>query len=562
MIEYEENNEEISTVMNNVRNTRVERNYFPSTPTLDKLLDEEIRILNEEVERKRVEEVESQRLYDMEEARKWEEDKVLYERNIQEPMKQSLNDIPYFSCIFARSVHCHGIGYKNSLPWKLKEDMDLFKKITTENSEGKENILIMGRLTWESMNCKPLPGRKTIVVSTSIKSTDEVVTADSLTNALIKAKSYGKGRYIFVIGGVSLLDEAFRHPKLESIYETGVNHYGGIKYDTYFRNDIPNDFDIMSFSTIDKPEYNLEFTMYFRRNNSCEHQYIELVEEILNEGEERGDRTGTGTLSIFGPQIKFDLRTGFPLLTTKTVGLRVVFEELIWMLRGQTNNKTLVDKKVNIWTKNSDDHYKKMIKMNPDYPEGEMGPLYGYQWRSFGGKYTPNKLNNINRRQIGVDGGFDQIADVIHQIRTNPESRRILFTGWNPQYNDEMCLPTCHNMCQFYISNKTHLNCKLTMRSNDIFLGAPFNIAQYALLTHMIAAMTGYTPGELVYSLGDAHIYMNHVEQMKAQIIRPVRKLPDLEIVNIPVKIEDFEFKDFILSGYDPHPSIKGDMAV
>ncbi|MDD4930697.1 MAG: thymidylate synthase [Candidatus Colwellbacteria bacterium] len=313
-----------------------------------------------------------------------------------------------------------------------------------------------------------------------------------------------------------------------------------------------------------------------KRRESSEYAYLSLVKEILETGEERGDRTGTGTISVFGPQVSYDIREFFPLISTKTVGLKTIFEELIWMLRGQTNNNTLKRKKVNIWTENSDSHHKKMVKRQIEkngvstHVDGDMGPLYGYQWRSFGGDYKPvvypenatedEKIAIEDKRHIGE--GFDQIAWIINEIRTNPESRRIKLSAWNPKAIDDMALPPCHDSCTFYVSRKKYLHCKLHMRSNDIFLGAPFNIGQYALLTYMIASMTGYVPGNLIHTIDDAHIYSNHVEQMKQQLLRPVRDLPTLKVLRVPEKIEEFEFSDFKLSGSNPHPSIKGDMAV
>jgi len=478
---------------------------------------------------------------------------------------------PYFSCILARDLVNGGIGCSNSLPWKLKDDIKHFKTVTTFNTEYKENILIMGRRTWESMGGKPLPKRICIVVSTTLDTIEGGFVENSLDNALQKATSFGRGRYIFVIGGVSLYKEAFKHPLLETIYETRVTMFPDVTYDTFFNDLISSDFEKVSSKTIYDGTSNLNFVQYNKFRYTPEKGYFDLVNEIISKGEARGDRTGTGTISVFGPQARFDIREYFPLISTKTVGLKTVFEELIWMLRGQTNNNTLKRKKVHIWTKNSDDHHKKIItRGGDDHVDGDMGPLYGYQWRSFGGDYVPvslpenateeEKIIIEDKRRIGE--GFDQIQYVIDEIRNNPESRRIMFSAWNPVAIGDMALPPCHIVCEFYVSQEKYLHCKLFMRSNDVFLGAPFNIAQYSLLTYMIAAMTGYTPGDLIYSLGDAHIYSNHIEQMKTQLLRPLRELPRLNVCRVPEKIEDFEFTDFKLTGNCPHPSIKGDMAV
>lgn len=497
-------------------------------------------------------------------------------------MMSSLNfsdELPYFSCIFARDSVNGGIGYKNSLPWKLKDDIAHFKKITTFNTESKENIVIMGRCTWEGLG-KKLSNRINIVVSKTLKE-DGVLAVPSLDEALQKASEFGKGRYIFVIGGVSLYKECFNHSRLETIYETRVS-IPDVSYDTYFTENIPLSFEEVfskvgvtnhnkSDRSFSNDEKNLKFVQYNRIKKTPEKAYFDLVNKIITDGEEREDRTGTGTISVFGPQVEFDISEFFPLLSTKTVGLKTVFEELIWMLRGQTNNNTLKRKKVHIWTKNSDDHHKKMLKIDSSHSDGDLGPLYGYQWRNFGVKYTPifydNNLDEKSKIEIEdkkhIGEGFDQIKWVINELKTNPDSRRILFSAWNPQDIEHMVLAPCHVLCQFYVSNKRYLHCKLYMRSNDVFLGAPFNIAQYSLLTYMIATMTGYVPGKLVYSLGDAHIYKNHIEQMKIQLLRPFRNLPRLQIIRVPENIEDFEYTDFkLLGGKYPHSSIKGDMAV
>lgn len=478
--------------------------------------------------------------------------------------------VPYFSCIFARDSIDGGIGYKGALPWKLKDDMIHFKKITTFNTEEKENVLIMGRRTWEGMGGKPLHKRINIVVSKSLEKIEGVTLASSLDDALQKAMGFGKGRYIFVIGGAALYREAFKHPQMETIYETKVSMYPDVEYDTFFDVCIPLDFEKITSGEVKGENFRLEFLQYNKKRDTSERAYLNLVKEILETGEERGDRTGTGTISVYGLQARFDIREFFPLITTKTVGLKTIFEELIWMLRGQTNNNTLKRKKVNIWTDNSDSHHKKMVTRGVSHADGDLGPLYGYNWRSFGGDYRhvvfveneteEEKIVLEDRRHIGE--GFDQIQYIIDEIKTNPESRRIMFSGWNPSTLNDIALPSCHVLCQFYISRKKYLHCKLYMRSNDIFLGAPFNVAQYSLLTYMIASMTGYTPGDLIYSLGDAHIYLNHVEQMKRQLLRPLRDLPTLSVLRVPEKIEDFEFSDFKLSGYYSHPSIKGVMAV
>lgn len=474
-------------------------------------------------------------------------------------------DLPYFSCILARDSLTGGIGYRDKLPWKLKDDIDEFQRITRENSDCKENIVIMGRKTWESIG-KPLVNRINIVVSSvymmsSVCNPEGIYVAGSLNDALKLAGKLGINRNIFVIGGAQLYSESFLHPQLETIYITSILFYDVKSYDVWFDTPVPSDF----YTEYERETKRDNCTMTFTKCNRYEHKritdedsYIRLVRQVLSDGEHRDDRTNTGTISVFGPQIEFDLTKGFPLLTTKRVSLRVIFEELIWFLRGQTQNKILNDKKVHIWDGNSSSEYAKQVGLS-HYPEGELGPIYGAQWRNFGGEHKFDVERHIADNE---NKGVDQISDIINQIKRNPTSRRIIVSAWNPKVLKEMMLPPCHLMFQMYIRKSLFLDCKLILRSNDLFLGAPFNIASYALLVHMIAALTGYTPGKLIYSIGDAHIYNNHIDQLKIQISRPVRPFPELSIVNIPLKIEDFEFKDFKVARYNPHPAIHGKMAV
>ena len=262
-------------------------------------------------------------------------------------------------------------------------------------------------------------------------------------------------------------------------------------------------------------------------------QYHDLLGRILREGAEKHDRTGTGTLSVFGHQMRFDLASGFPMLTTKKLPLRSIVHELLWFLRGETNIKYLKDNGVSIWDEWADEN-------------GDLGPVYGSQWRSW----------------PAPDGGsIDQIANVIDMIRRNPDSRRLIVSAWNPADVDKMALPPCHCLFQFYVADGK-LSCQLYQRSADVFLGVPFNIASYALLTMMVAQVTGLSPGDFVHSLGDAHLYSNHLEQARLQLSRPARPLPTMTI-NPEVKdIFAFCYGDFKLENYDPHPHIKAEVAV
>ena len=262
-------------------------------------------------------------------------------------------------------------------------------------------------------------------------------------------------------------------------------------------------------------------------------QYLDLMRTILDEGHYKADRTGTGTYSIFGYQMRFDLQKGFPLLTTKKLHLRSIIYELLWFLRGDTNIQYLHDHNVTIWDEWADEH-------------GDLGPVYGKQWRSW----------------EAPDGRvIYQITNLIEQLKRNPDSRRLIVSAWNPADVDQMALPPCHTMFQFY-ANDGQLSCQLYQRSADVFLGVPFNIASYALLTMMVAQVCGLKAKDFVHTFGDAHIYSNHVEQAKLQLSRDPRPLPQMRI-NPEVKdIFDFQYEDFTLENYDPHPHIKAEVAV
>ncbi|MBE3570864.1 MAG: thymidylate synthase [Bacillales bacterium] len=262
-------------------------------------------------------------------------------------------------------------------------------------------------------------------------------------------------------------------------------------------------------------------------------QYLELIEHVLNNGIKKEDRTGTGTISTFGYQMRISLEDGFPLLTTKKLHLKSIIYELLWFLRGDTNVRYLQEHGVRIWNEWADEN-------------GDLGPIYGYQWRSW----------------RGADGQtVDQISQVIEQIKTNPNSRRLIVSAWNAAEIEKMALPPCHALFQFYVADGK-LSCQLYQRSADVFLGVPFNIASYALLTMMIAHVCGLKPGEFIHTFGDVHIYLNHLEQVKLQLTRKPRPLPKM-ILNPEVKnIFDFQYEDFQLEGYDPHPHIPGVVSV
>lgn len=262
-------------------------------------------------------------------------------------------------------------------------------------------------------------------------------------------------------------------------------------------------------------------------------QYLDLLQHILDHGVEKADRTGTGTRSVFGYQMRFDLAAGFPLVTTKKLHMRSIIHELLWFLRGETNTRYLKEHGVTIWDEWADEH-------------GELGPVYGKQWRSW---QTPDG------REI------DQISAVVERIRTTPDSRRLIVSAWNVADVDQMALPPCHLLFQFYVADG-RLSCQMYQRSADVFLGVPFNIASYALLTLMVAQVTGLQPGEFIHTFGDAHLYNNHLDQTRLQLSRPPRPLPEMKINPAVTSLFDFRYDDFTLEDYDPHPHIKAPVAV
>jgi thymidylate synthase len=261
--------------------------------------------------------------------------------------------------------------------------------------------------------------------------------------------------------------------------------------------------------------------------------YLDLLQHILDHGVRKSDRTGTGTLSVFGYQMRFDLSQGFPLLTTKKLHLRSILHELLWFLSGDTNIRYLRENGVTIWDEWADEN-------------GDLGPVYGSQWRSW---------------PAPGGGTIDQIANVVQQIRTNPDSRRHIVSAWNVAEIEEMALPPCHALFQFWVA-EGRLSCQLYQRSADTFLGVPFNIASYALLTMMVAQVCGLRPGDFVHTFGDAHLYLNHLEQARLQLTREPRPLPKMELNPEVRSIFDFKYEDFTLTGYDPHPAIKAPIAV
>ncbi|ESO86949.1 hypothetical protein LOTGIDRAFT_166678 [Lottia gigantea] len=290
-----------------------------------------------------------------------------------------------------------------------------------------------------------------------------------------------------------------------------------------------------------------------RNNRHDEEEYLDAIRKILKKGVKRGNRTGVDTRSIFGMQMRYDLRESFPLLTTKRVFWRGVAEELLWFIKGCTNGKDLSDKNVRIWDANGSREFLDNLGLT-HREEGDLGPVYGFQWRHFGAEYKDMHTDYSGQ-------GVDQLQDVINKIKNNPEDRRIIMSAWNPLDLNKMALPPCHCLVQFYVANG-ELSCQLYQRSADMGLGVPFNIASYSLLTYMIAHVTHLKPGDFVHTIGDAHVYVNHTEPLQEQLQRKPRPFPTLTLKDGVKDINDFKMEDFELTGYNPYPKIKMDMAV
>lgn len=402
------------------------------------------------------------------------------------------------------------MGKDNHLCWdRIDEDMRHFSKVTAGST------VIMGRRTYESIG-KPLKGRRNIVVSSSLKPTDGIEVYPSLSEAITQAGACN----IYVIGGRSLYKEAL--PLASRVYLTKVPQRLMTSLADVF-------FPILSLPAIapkvtEGEQVNFEL---YEVPSQADSEYMSAVSRVMRYGVDRLDRTGTGTRSSFGERCVYDLLKGFPLLTTKKVFWRGIVEELLWFLKGSTNVRPLQDKGVHIW----DEWASK---------DGDLGPIYGKQWRDW--------------------SGVDQVKAVIEGIKNNPQSRRHIINAWNVAELEEMALPPCHVMFQFYV-DREYLDCALYQRSADMFLGVPFNVASYALLTHIIAHLTGLTARRFVHFMGDAHIYSNHKDQISMQMKREAKPAPRL-VINSLNSIEELRYEHIQLVGYEPHPAIKGVVSV
>jgi len=480
-----------------------------------------------------------------------------------------------FNIISALLKSSNGIGKNNRLPWDyIKEDMSFFKKITTSN-KSTINAVIMGKNTWNSISekSKPLQNRINIVLSKNKihNKNNNVITANSLNEALNICYNHKKINDIFVIGGEKVYKEAIIHPDCKYLYLTKVSPVSYILCDTFFPK-IPNWIVKKETNQIKKKGMTLDFEKWenIYDSTSNENQYINLVKSIIETGEKVKTRNGV-VRKIFGPQHSFDLQKGFPLLTTKKMFFNGIVNELLFFIRGETNTNLLSQNDVNIWKKNTSLEFLKERGLN--YPEGYMGPMYGFNWRHFGAEYKFCK-------EYYKDNGYDQLYHLIQTLTHNKHDRRHLLTTYDPSRISECVLAPCHGIVtQFYISRKNnndYLNCKMYQRSVDVALGYPFNIASYALFVHLLCYVTGYLPGKLIMTLGDTHIYENHIKPLLTQIDRYPLKQPTLLIHPpglfsnnyLPLNttydkitfLEKIEPHNITLNNYHCWPSVKMDM--
>ena len=466
------------------------------------------------------------------------------------------------------------IGIGDKLLIECRDDLKRFYEITTsEYPEGSKNIMIMGYKTWLSIpeSVKPFKKRTSIVVTKNHPFEDQegVKCVSSLKGAFNCAKELNSGR-VFVIGGSSIFDQCYSHhmANLKTIYVTKYldsypKRYVDLKS---FNPCILDGFEsihigdtirsVCKVNEVDK-SYTTSFNHQLRilqrpeDQNVGEREYLKTLTQVLSEGVLTESRNGP-VYSYFGSRMVFDLQKGFPLLTTKQMGYKTILRELLWFLRGSTDNQELQDQKVHIWDQNASREF--LDSRGLDYPENDLGPVYGFQWRHFGSEYKGSKADYTGQ-------GCDQIKRVLQQIKEEPESRRIILSAWNPPDVDKMALPPCHVMCQFHVNqtNKT-LDCQLYQRSGDMFLGVPFNIASYAFLTHIFAHLSGLKAGKLIHVLGDAHIYENHVEQVKTQMPRVPVTFPTIQISDELTDIDTIKEDMIKIIGYTSYPRIQGSM--
>lgn len=460
--------------------------------------------------------------------------------------------------IVAIAKHNRGIGSKGKIPWVCPPDLTFFKTITTESNS--KNAVIMGRKTWESIPSKhrPLENRINIIISSTLKTTpsSEVIVVPTLNEAIESVNNNNIIENIFIIGGGMIYNEVVQKNISDKIYVSEIEskELDDVEFDSFFPLIPMNKYDgPHKFREVLYRNTKCTFTIYEKKKHE-EYQYLKLIREVIDNGVQKGDRTGVGTLSVFGRTMRFSLRNNvMPLLTTKRTFWKGIVEELLWFIKGETNAKKLSDKGVKIWDGNGSKEFLTNLGLG-HREEGDLGPVYGFQWRHFGADYKTHKDNYEGQ-------GVDQLKQLIETLKNNPNDRRMILSAWNPAAMHLMTLPPCHMMCQFYVSNG-ELSCQMYQRSCDLGLGVPFNIASYSLLTRILAQVCDLLPGEFIHVLGDAHVYLNHIEPLEEQLKRNPNEFPILNIKTDNKDIDKFEYEDFELVGYKPHKTIKMEMAV
>ena len=489
----------------------------------------------------------------------------------------------FFNLIVAKTYLKNGIGKNGDIPWKLSDDLKNFKTITTSKNNKILNSIIMGKNTWNSLPKKPLPKRLNIVVSNTLYNVnkynnttkhinDNTLYINSFDNAL-KIADYLSNN-IYVIGGQQIYETAIKHPLCNKLYITDI--YNKYECDTYFPQIDENDYTLTNISKFlkegdidyryliyekDISKYS-NYEMDIKSNiNKEEYQLLQLMKNILTFGTYKENRTKTNIYSLFSPQkLYYNLGDTFPISTTKKIFLRGIFEELMFILRGQTNNKILIDKNVNIWTANTTQEFLNNNNVG-HLKENDMGETYGFNMRYFNENYIDCKSIHVNLKP-----NSDQLTYLINLLKYNPESRRMIINLWNPTSLNNCSLPPCLMLFQFNITDNK-LNLQATLRSSDVYLANSWNTTYCALFVHLLCNIEGInlTPGELSMNIGDAHIYENHLDGVQEQLKRTPRPYPKLEVLNVKKNITDFEFDDIKLIGYNPHKNtdiMKVDMVI
>lgn len=450
----------------------------------------------------------------------------------------------------------NGIAKNGNIPWNSKEDMKFFRDTTV--GKGK-NAVIMGRTTYESIpeEHRPLKSRRCAVISRTWKQEEhpEIAIYSSLVDALAGlGTSTTNFDDVFVIGGEQIYKEAVR----DFLYLCKKIHVTRFKTDYGCDQFFPYD-SVKELLLAADPSKNRDYVRYtyIPKISHDEYQYLDAMKNIVNEGEVKPDRTGVGTKSVFGgTQMKFDLRDRLPIITTKKVFFESIIKELLFFVSGATDTKILDKQGVKIWNPNTKKAILEERKLS--WNEGDMGPSYGHQWRHWGAEYTGCEANYTGK-------GIDQLQQIIDTIKTDPYSRRMIISAWNPSQLSEMALPPCHILAQFNVSgDRKWLDCQVYQRSGDMFLGIPFNIASYAMLTYMIAHITGLRPRNLTLTVGDAHIYNSHGDQTRKQLSRHPRPFPRLSFRDSTRlhELKDFTHNSFVIEGYSSWAAITADMVV